>query len=43
MTDVDDIAESADGRVARRQRNIDAVLDVVGRQRTQPRPCSASD
>ncbi len=29
MTDVDDIAETVDGRVARRQRNVDAVLDVV--------------
>ncbi len=29
MTDLDEITESTDGRVARRQRNIDAVLDVV--------------
>lgn len=29
MTDVDDVTEPTDGRVARRQRNIDAVLDVV--------------
>lgn len=29
MTDVDDTNEPVDGRVARRQRNIDAVLDVV--------------
>ncbi|MGB1505914.1 MAG: TetR/AcrR family transcriptional regulator [Acidimicrobiales bacterium] len=29
MTDVDERAEPTDGRVARRQRNIDAVLDVV--------------
>ena len=29
MTDTDDITEPVDGRVARRQRNIDAVLDVV--------------
>jgi AcrR family transcriptional regulator len=29
MTDTDDITEALDGRVARRQRNIDAVLDVV--------------
>ena len=29
MTDLEDIAEPVDGRMARRQRNIDAVLDVV--------------
>lgn len=29
MTDTDDTTESVDGRVARRQRNVDAVLDVV--------------
>ena len=29
MTDLDQTAEPVDGRVARRQRNIDAVLDVV--------------
>lgn len=29
MTDVDETVEPVDGRVARRQRNIDAVLDVV--------------
>ena len=29
MTDIDDIAQPVDGRVARRQRNIDAVVDVV--------------
>ena len=29
MTDLDETAEPVDGRVARRQRNIDAVLDVV--------------
>ncbi len=29
MTDVDELAEPVDGRVARRQRNIEAVLDVV--------------
>ena len=29
MTEVDDITNPADGRVARRQRNIDAVIDVV--------------
>ena len=29
MTDLDDAAEPVDGRVARRQRNIDTVLDVV--------------
>jgi AcrR family transcriptional regulator len=29
MTDVDELTEPVDGRVARRQRNIDAVLDVV--------------
>ena len=29
MTDTDGIAETVDGRLARRQRNIDAVLDVV--------------
>jgi AcrR family transcriptional regulator len=29
MTEVDDTTEPVDGRVARRQRNIDAVLDVV--------------
>ncbi len=29
MTDTDDTAEPVDGRLARRQRNIDAVLDVV--------------
>ena len=29
MAEVDDVAEAVDGRVARRQRNIDAVLDVV--------------
>lgn len=29
MAEVDDITEAVDGRVARRQRNIDAVLDVV--------------
>lgn len=29
MTDIDETAEPVDGRVARRQRNIDAVLDVV--------------
>lgn len=29
MTDTDDITEPMDGRAARRQRNIDAVLDVV--------------
>ncbi len=29
MTDVDDADTATDGRVARRQRNIDAVLDVV--------------
>lgn len=29
MTDLDKSAEQTDGRVARRQRNIDAVLDVV--------------
>lgn len=29
MTDGEDITEPVDGRVARRQRNIDAVIDVV--------------
>jgi len=29
MTDTDDTAGAVDGRMARRQRNIDAVLDVV--------------
>lgn len=29
MTDLDESTEPVDGRVARRQRNIDAVLDVV--------------
>lgn len=29
MTDADDITGAIDGRLARRQRNIDAVLDVV--------------
>jgi len=29
MTDTDDITGAVDGRMARRQRNIDAVLDVV--------------
>ncbi len=29
MTDTDDMPGAADGRVARRQRNIDAVVDVV--------------
>ena len=29
MTEVDNVTEPVDGRVARRQRNIDAVLDVV--------------
>ena len=29
MTEVHDIGEPVDGRVARRQRNIDIVLDVV--------------
>ncbi len=29
MTDVNEMAEPLDGRVARRQRNIDAVIDVV--------------
>ena len=29
MTDLDATTETTDGRVARRQRNIDAVLDVV--------------
>jgi len=29
MTDVDDSAPPVDGRVARRQRNVDTVLDVV--------------
>ena len=29
MTDLDETTEPVDGRVARRQRNIDAVLDVV--------------
>ncbi len=29
MTGSDDLTESVDGRMARRQRNIDAVLDVV--------------
>ncbi|MGI9604109.1 MAG: TetR/AcrR family transcriptional regulator [Acidimicrobiales bacterium] len=29
MTEIDDITEPVDGRVARRQRNIDSVLDVV--------------
>lgn len=29
MTDIDDITDPVDGRVARRTRNIDAVLDVV--------------
>ncbi len=29
MTDTDDITGPVDGRVARRQRNVDAVLDVV--------------
>ena len=29
MTDTDDITEPVDGRLARRQRNIDAVIDVV--------------
>lgn len=29
MTDLDDVIEPIDGRAARRQRNVDAVLDVV--------------
>ena len=29
MTDIEETAEPVDGRVARRQRNVDAVLDVV--------------
>ena len=29
MTDTDDVTGAVDGRMARRQRNIDAVLDVV--------------
>ncbi len=29
MTDIDETAKPVDGRVARRQRNVDAVIDVV--------------
>ena len=29
MTDIDDTTEQVDGRVARRERNVNAVIDVV--------------